>query len=165
MEATVELNPGTKLYDLIVNGQTISTSKNYGHWQYHLNRGSLSKAIAKFNITSFVYVGFEPKPDEPKPEPVALPSWFGTSMSGNSGDRKRGRPRKYVPGMTGVAVHKISDEEPPFRILRPKDKIEIQQSFQTLVKIGKKNQEALEYVSKQFYIPYRQAYEAVEDVL
>ena len=177
MEATVVLNSITKLYDLIVeiNGvkELVSTSKNYGHWQYHFNRGTLAKAVAKYGITSFVYIGFSPTDPPPSNEIqpfVAAPlnvetNWFETQSLGAEEVKKRGRPRKYLPKMTGVTVHKFSDDESAaFRLIDPIGREVIERNFKMFIK-SMDLKESLEELALKFQIPYKQAYEIVEKLI
>lgn len=176
MEGQVVFNSITKLFDLMIeiNGvkETISTSKNFGHWQYHFNRGTLPKAVAKHGVTKFVYVGFTPNEPTPSSEPPPPPppvqvseiSWFCTSPLVGHAAKKRGRPRKYLPKVSGVIVHKMSDSEPPFRLITIKDRNDIERNFQAF-KRSMPNQEALQEIVAKFQVPYKQAYEIVVNFL
>lgn len=179
MEGQVVFNSITKLFDLVVevNGikETISTSKNFGHWQYHLNRGTLSKAVAKYGIQKFVYVGFAPDEPPPSNEPLPAPQplvkpdaptgWFFTQSFFDTGPKKRGRPRKYLPKVTGVTVHKMSDNEPtPCRLVSFKERGDIERHFKVF-KRTMSNNEALAEIAQKFQVPYRQAYEIVLELL
>jgi len=168
MEAQVVFNSITELFDLIleINGlkETVSSSKNYGHWQYHFNRGTLAKSVAKHGITSFMYLGFvpsDPPPTNdlqpPSPPPSVETNWFETQMLSQTGAKKRGRPRKYLPKMTGVIVHKIEDED-QCRELDSADKEAIERNFKMFIK-SMNTREALSEVALKFHIPYRQAYD------
>jgi hypothetical protein len=179
MEGQVVFNFITKLFDLIVeiNGQkeTISTSKNFGHWQYHLNRGTLSKAVAKYGITRFVYVGFTPNEPPPSNEPLPAPqplvhpdtptAWFCTQSLFDTVVKNRGRPRKYLPKVAGVTVHKMSDSEPtPFRSVSIKERGDIERHFKVF-KRTMSNNEALSEIAQKFHVPYKQAYQIVLELL
>lgn len=178
MEGRVEFNPITKLFDLNIeiNGltETISTSKNFGHWQYHLNRGSLSKAVSKYGVTSFIYItpNDPPPTNEPLPPPPPLQrsadtptAWFCTESLFDQVAKKRGRPRKYLPKVTGVTVHRMSDSEPtPFRAVTPKDRGDIERNFKAF-KRTMTNNEALFEITQKFHVPYKQAYEIVLELL
>ena len=48
-------------FELVVNGNIVAHSKNWGHWNYHLKRGSLPKKLQTFGIEEFKYVGFVPE--------------------------------------------------------------------------------------------------------
>ena len=176
MEAQVVFNSITKLFDLIleINGvkEVVSNSKNYGHWQYHFNRGTLSKAVAKYGITSFVYSGFTPNDPPPTNEPKPFPqapinvetSWFESQSNNGEEAKKRGRPRKYLPKTTGVTVHKFSDDEPAFKLINPIDREVIERNFK-MFKKSMEVREALEELALKFQIPYKQAYEIVNDLI
>ena len=173
MEAQVVFNSVTKLFDLIleINGvkELVSTSKNYGHWQYHFNRGTLSKAVVKYGIKTFIYVGFTPndppptnevKPFVPPPLNVEA-NWFETQSLTSLEVKKRGRPRKYLPKMSGVTVHKFNDDESAaFRMINPVDREVINRNFKMFMK-SMDLKEALGEIALKFQIPYKQAYEIV----
>lgn len=175
MEAQVVFNSITKLFDLIleINGikEVVSTSKNYGHWQYHFNRGTLAKAIAKYNIKTFVYVGFTPSEPPPSnevqqasPPPEVETSWFETQSLSVFTAKKRGRPRKYLPKISGVIVHKVGDDEPAYKMTTPADREVIERNFKMFIK-SMDTKEALEELTLKFQIPYKQAYEIVESFI
>lgn len=172
MEARVILNTTTKLYDLVIKldgiDTVLSTSKNFGHFQYHYNRGTLSKALTKHGITTFVYDGFTPSDSPPTNEPQVLESqtpnveasWFETQSLVKFGAKKRGRPRKYVPKIIGVTVHKFSDEEPCAKAITVFDREAIERNFKMFMKTMEPK-EALDEICLKFEIPYKQAYELV----
>lgn len=171
MEAEVVFNPTTHLYELTIEidgtRTVVSASKSWGHWEYHFKRGTLSKSVKKFGVDSFKYVDL-PSPTAVPVSPVALEetiisSWLPPLVSFTPMEKKRGRPRKYLPETQGKFVHKISDEEPPFRMLSIKDKTELSKSFKILLESGRTAKESLDYVCKQFYLPYKQAHDLVQE--
>lgn len=180
MEAQVIYNSDTCLYDLVIkiNNQPekISTSKNYGHWQYHLNRGTLSKSIARYGITEFVYLGFTP--DTPRTSPLPLHpappiakvasctlSWFVTQPIIEDTKKQRGRPRKYFPQQDGVKVHKVSDNEQlHFRMLSMTEKNDIERTFKQFKKTMC-IREALDEICLKFNLTYKHAYEALKELI
>jgi hypothetical protein len=175
MEAQVVFNALTSLFDLIIeiNGskQTLSSSKSYGHWQYHFNRGTLSKSVAKYGVNSFVYVGFTP--DAPPPTKALQPypaapeveetSWFATKSISECSNKKRGRPRKHVPNVTGVIIHNMDNEQPRKEITSV-ERETIERNFKMFIK-SMDSQEALSELMFKFQLPYKLAYDIVESYI
>ena len=149
--------------------------------------GTLAKSVAKHDITSFVYLGFipsDPPPtNEPQPQapsPQVETNWFETQLICKAGNKKRGRPRKYLPKVNGVTVHKIEDIEAD-QIFCPTvvscreylaqhqhvcSKINscIERNFKMFLKTMDVR-EALEELSLKFHLQYKQAYELVSNYI
>ena len=169
MEAQVVFNSVTNLFDLVleINGvkETVSTSKSYGHWQYHFNRGTLAKGLAKYNIKTFAYIGFTPDKPPPTNETKvqalqeAESSWFETKALSLTVSKKRGRPRKFLPNVIGVSVHKLGDHEPA---VKPEtiDRAAVERNFKMFIRTMDVK-EALDEIMLKFKIPYKQAYDIV----
>ena len=167
------LNTVTELYDLIIeiNGlkTVVSTSKSYGHWQYHFNRGTLAKGLVKHGIDSFVYVGFSPTDNQPtkdsaKTAPLEVQAaWFQTNMLCKQEVRKRGRPRKQLPPASGTILHKFDEEEPAFKLITPIEREVIERNFKMFLK-SMDLKESIEEIALKFEIPYKQAFELVKNI-
>lgn len=85
-------------------------------------------------------------------------SWMASGPGIAGRIKKRGRPRKYLPKVEGVTIHK-SDNDPVFKMLSMNERITIERKFQQLLKSGSTNRPAIESLATEFEIPYRQAYE------
>lgn len=170
MEAHIVFNANTSLFDLIIeiNGikETISTSKNYGHWQYHLNRGTLSKSVAKYGISTFVYIGFAAS-DPPQTPVIETPpinvapslGWFSLQLLDHK-VKKRGRPRKHTPSVAGVTVYKVSDDEPEPIPISKHQREAIERNFKQFQKTMS-TREALQEITDKFNITYKAAYDVI----
>lgn len=172
MEAQVVFNPSNGLFDLVIEidgiKKVLSTSKSYGHWQYHFNRGTLSKSLSQYKIDSFVYVGFVPSVKTPKEVPVSnsplnvQASWFESQMISTPEVKKRGRPRKHFEKTTGSVLHKFDDEEVGFKLINALEREVIERNFKMFIKTMDLK-EALEELALKFQIPYKQAFELTQN--
>lgn len=182
IEAQVVYNNVTNLFNLIFNGEILSTSRYFRHWDYHQKRGSLPKSVTKHGITSFVLVGFteDNPPNIPakapvitEPAPVEIVSldideqftepafnWFGVSINPNA--KKRGRPRK-VKKTDGIVVHKMEDDEITPSHLSISDLDAINRNFKMFLK-SMNDHEAISEVALKFKLSYKQTYKIIESL-
>lgn len=184
IEAQVVYNNVTNLFNLIFNGEILSTSRYFRHWDYHQKRGSLPKSVTKHGITSFVLVGFTE--DNPPNIPVKAPAiiepapveavsldigeceqckeagfnWFGTSI--NPLAKKRGRPRK-VKKADGITVHKMEDDEISVNHLSISELDAINRNFKMFLK-SMNNRDAISEVAIKFQLSYKQTYKIIESL-
>ncbi len=71
MKAVVRKNLSSGKFELVVNDEVKSTSVSWGHWEYHLSRGTLSKKLTALGVDSVSYEGFTPEPSKPRKPRVA----------------------------------------------------------------------------------------------
>lgn len=83
--------------------------------------------------------------------------WLCPSVSTIKRVKKRGRPKKNLPQVEGVTVHK-SDNDPVFKILSSAERTKIERSFQDRQNLCP-TRTLIEELSKEFSIPYRQVYD------
>ena len=85
-------------------------------------------------------------------------SWMAPAAGIVGPAKKRGRPKKHLPKVEGVTLHK-SDVGPVFKMLSSKERTSIERRFQDLQKSGMPVREAIESLAECWEVPYRQIYE------
>jgi hypothetical protein len=149
-------------YELVANGEVIGISKDFGYFRYLQIKDKIPKRMKDKGMTldTEITFAFELPVKKPKPErgSVNREEFVGPPAPHDPYKRPRGRPRKYVTYVDGQRVFKISDEEPPLRLITHQERLRIELNFLKLVEDGVSLQDTLKFIAKNHYLPYKQAH-------